>query len=130
MILILIVCSSPVLAVELNSSTDVATSGYYTLSWETPEAGVELQESGDPGFSDARTLYRGHDSATLISGRQDGDWYYRLRPLDQDDWSEPAKVTVSHHGLGQAFGFLGIGLIVFLATVILIVHGTTREKRS
>lgn len=118
----------PVPAMALSSDTEEASSGYYTLSWEARAAGVELQEADNPDFSNARTLYRGHDTASLISGKTDGDWYYRLRAQDQAQWSEPVKVIVAHHDLNQAFGFLGLGLVVFLATLALIVHGAGRRE--
>jgi hypothetical protein len=121
-------------AVELESSTELATAGFYRLNWETEtqsETEFELQEASTPGFADARTLYRGPDLATVLSGRADGPYYYRVRTTGAagvGQWSEPVHVTVEHHSLARAFGFFAAGAVVFLATLGLIVFGTRQPR--
>jgi hypothetical protein len=119
-------------APALETDSDVATAGFYQLSWQAGEAPVafELQEATRPDFTDARVFYRGPDLATVLSGKPDGDYYYRIRSLDgaPSPWSEPVHVEVKHHALSRALTFLALGAIVFIATVVLILRGEARTR--
>ena len=121
----------------LTSDSEVATAGYYQLKWESDNAAVELpagfpvelEESTDVTFGDAKLLYAGSDPATVISGRSDGTWFYRARLRDGEvasPWSDSVTVTVAHHPLSRALSFFALGIVVFLATVWLIVRGPTQ----
>lgn len=104
-----------------------ASAGFYRLSWQTGNEHVELQEARTPGFDHPATVYTGPDRATVISGRPDGSWFYRIRSLDDQragPWSDPLRVTVAHHSLTRALLFLGLGVTVFIATVLMIVRGS------
>lgn len=116
---------APRLAVD----NSVATAGFYRLSWETGNTQVELQEATEPGFNNPATAYRGPDRATVISGKPNGTWFYRLRALEnrRGPWSEPLTVTVAHHSLSRAFVFLGLGVTVFIATVLMVVRGSDKS---
>lgn len=121
--------AAPRLAVD----SGVATAGYYRLSWETDSVHAELQQAGGAGFGDAATLYRGPDRATVISGRPDGIWYYRVRAIEAGQpgpWSEPLSVTVRHHSLGRAIAFFALGLLVFLGILLLVTRGAWQETRE
>jgi len=110
----------------LSTSTDVATAGFYQLSWETDAENIELQEATQSAFRNPTTYYKGADRATVISGRPNGTWYYRVRAVTSEQsgtWSEPVKVTVAHHSLSRALMFLSLGVIIFLAIVVLIIRG-------
>lgn len=118
-------------APRLKSDTVIATAGFFRLNWQTNAKVVELQESADPDYQNAESLYRGQDRATVISGKPNGHWYYRIRTIEPDNpgpWSDTVEVEVAHHGLIRAFTFLGLGLIVFIATIMLIVRGP--EERA
>jgi len=119
----------------LHTDTEVATAGYYGLSWGLPRdptaasAGeasdaphFELQEAAGPAFDTPRTLYAGPDLATALSGRPDGIYYYRVR-ADGGPWSPPVAVTVAHHTLTRAWLFFALGATVFAATAVLILRG-------
>jgi hypothetical protein len=116
---------------NLSVDSDIATAGFYRLSWEPPAGQVELQESADPVFRDPATRYVGHDSATLISGKPDGQWYYRVRALSDThtgDWSNTVAITVNHHSLVRAVLFLSLGIIVFITIVLLVIRGPGRQQ--
>ena len=125
-------------AALLESNTELATAGFYRLSWAAAEqvdaqaeAQFELQEASDPSFADARSLYRGPDLATVLSGRADGQYFYRVRTTGAagaQQWSEIVRVNVAHHPLGRAFAFFAAGAIVFLATLGLIIVGTRQSR--
>jgi hypothetical protein len=118
-------------APRLHADTDIATAGFYRLSWEAGAGRVELQEAESPGFAHPATRYLGHDRATVISGRPDGVWYYRLRSRDDaraGPWSETVRVTVQHHPLSRALLFFGLGIAVFLATLLMILRGTGQAR--
>ena len=107
--------------VQLESDTDVATAGYFQLRW-IADSRIELQESRSADFEAARVVYAGSDAARVISGKPDGDWYYRVAATN-GVFSSPVKVTVRHHPVERAFGYFVVGLIVFLTTLLLIISG-------
>ncbi len=117
--------------IDLVSDTDLSTAGYFRLSWNTstsPQQSIEyeLQQSKQIDFEFAKTIYLGPDTARVISGKQNGDYYYRIRSLTSDStttpWSETVTVTVSHHSLQKAIAFFTAGAIVFLMTLIYIIR--------
>jgi len=117
----------------LHSDSEVATAGYYQLGWQADAGDFELVEATRPDFTDARLLYQGPDLATVLSGKPDGDYYYRIRALDADGaspWSEAVHVTVRHHPLARALTFLVLGAIVFVATLLLILRGEARTRSN
>ena len=123
-------------APELHTDSSRPSAGYYRLSWdwrEPEKLQFQLQESRNGDFSRAETVYQGPDRATLLSGRRDGDYYYRVRLQPQQGapgaWSEVVKVSVEHHSLARAFLYFGIGAVVFLATAGLIVAGTLKSRK-
>lgn len=118
-------------AISLSTSNAVATGGYYQLKWQggAPAGQFQLEESRSKDFLQTRELYRGAQTASVVSGRADGEYHYRIRQLDAEgnaisDWSEPLQVTVAHHSLARAFAFFAIGLVVFVITLVAIVRGS------
>ncbi|MGD2112935.1 MAG: fibronectin type III domain-containing protein [Gammaproteobacteria bacterium] len=112
-------------APRLDSDRDIAAAGFYRLAWETDAERIELQEATGPGFQKPLTLYTGPDRATVISGKPDGTWYYRVRAAGNPPggpWSDPVAVTVAHHSLSRALLFLALGVGVFVAIVGVIVR--------
>lgn len=110
--------------VEIEADAEVATAGYYQLSWDTGAAEIVLQEAPTPDFASPRVVYRGADNARVMSGKRDGDWYYRARTAGSDsEFGNVVKVTVRHHSLGRAFAFFALGALVFLVTLTVIVKG-------
>ncbi len=126
---VLLALAAPAAAVaqELQAGTDRSDTGSYPLSWDAGGHEVVLQESTRPDFSDAREIYRGRDERTVVSGRLDGDYFYRLRRAD-GEWQVPVRVTVAHHGLAKALAFLVVGAVVFLSTAALIIVGHLRQR--
>jgi hypothetical protein len=114
----------------LKTDSELATAGYFQLSWSGDEGrGYVLQQSGSIDFSNALTIYQGPDTASLISGRANGTYYYRIRYDDQaDGWSDVTRVEVSHHQLSRAFMFFILGAIVFVATLAVVVTGNRAHK--
>jgi hypothetical protein len=112
---------------ELEASPELATAGFYQLRWYSARP-VELEESQDPEFSSAEIIYRGSDAARVMSGKRDGDLYYRVRDTDDGTFSNVVKVTVRHHSLERAMAFFSLGAIVFLATLLLIATGVRGES--
>ena len=113
--------------VQLEADTAVANAGYFQLRWKASSA-VELEESTTPDFSAPRLLYSGSDRARVVSGKPDGDWYYRARPVSSGSSSSNiVKVEVRHHPLERAVAYFVVGAVVFLATALLIATGA-RER--
>lgn len=123
---------------ELETSSEEATSGYYVLSWQAAETSEDtaprflLEEAESPDFSDSQILYRGSDQSRFVSGKPDGRYYYRVKPLEPQstDWSDSVEVEVDHHSLGRALTFFTIGLVVFGSTLALILLGGKRHRKE
>lgn len=116
---------------RLVASDELATAGFYHLSWTAdlpPGNDFVLEESTTADFTAARVIYRGPDRASLLSGRVDGEYHYRIRVLDAHGtpgvWSAPTRVEVRHHPLGRAGAFFLLGLFVFVA----LVYAVLRER--
>ena len=91
-----------------------------------------VEEADSRHFADATVLYKGTDGASVISGRPDGDYYFRIRfaDVDQPSWSPPLHVVVAHHSLTKALAFFGVGASVFVATIGLILYGSRRTREG
>ena len=119
-------------ALQLNSDSSVATAGYFQLSWSGDAKIFQLQESANPDFKAFKLIYTGKDLARVISGKPDGDYYYRLVSVDSSSLqvSNTVKVAVKHHSLNHAFLFFLAGAIVFIAIVSLIFKGQRLENNN
>ena len=118
-----------------NRSEQLTESGYVQLQWQWNAAGAdrnlydfELQQSTEPGFEQATTIYLGPDYATFLSGLKNGNYYHRLRAVSKNGdaksaWSEPVLIRVKHHSLQLALTLFCIGAVVFLLTVGIVVQG-------
>lgn len=125
----------PAFTHPLQITTD---SGHTRLEWSSPNSQLEdstiefeLQKSGSSSFQSPLTIYRGPDTASFVSGLPNGIHYYRVRSVDTNQntstWSEPVEITVQHHSLQLAFTLFAVGLVVFAATVFVIVKGSKQE---
>lgn len=121
---------------SLACDTEVSHAGYYRLSWHAAlgkGSAYELQEATSKTFAHPRIIYHGPDLASLISGRANGTYYYRVRGISRDGttggWSEDISVRVQHQPLDRAFAFFGIGALVFLATLGLVIGGNLAHGR-
>ncbi|WP_018175089.1 MULTISPECIES: hypothetical protein [unclassified Thioalkalivibrio] len=100
--------------------------GGLTLEWNA-EGPVELEQASGPDFDDARVIYRGGDTSSVISGLPDGEYRFRLRADGADDWADEARIDVAHHSLARAFGFFALGGVVFLVLIVAILRGRPRD---
>ncbi|MFO7955288.1 hypothetical protein [Thioalkalivibrio sp.] len=103
-----------------------STDGGFTLAWESDET-VVLEQGTGPDHGDARIVYEGGDTSTVISGLPDGEYRFRLRAADRDAWADEATVVVEHHSLARAFGFFSVGAVVFLVLIGAILRGRPRD---
>lgn len=109
--------------VALDVTPLLSHDGVYALSWTAPGE-VVLEESRDPSFAEVREVYRGADKGTVLTGRSDGVYHYRVRPIGASGGRD-ARVTVevAHHPVGRALGFFAVGLFVFVSTIVLVARG-------
>jgi hypothetical protein len=64
-----------------------------------------------------------------MSGKPDGDWYYRAVPAASNRVpSNIVRVTVRHHPIERAIGYFAVGFVVFLATLLLILSGARKRE--
>jgi len=112
----------------LKSSTDLATAGYFQLSWGSTDSNMafELQQSADPSFATYKTIYQGADAASVRSGLSDGTYHYRVLD-DVGGTSNTVTVKVMHHTLSKAFGFFGLGALMFVILVVVLVSASRKK---
>lgn len=120
-----------------NDSPIQTEQGYAQLNWgdeELDSASItyELQQSRTEDFAEPRTLYRGQDMASFVSGLPSGETWYRVRVLEGETpagpWSPKLVVVVEYQSTAFVVTWLIIGLVVFVATVAAVVGGHARMK--
>ncbi len=123
----------------LNNDAEVfSNTGHFKLLWKAEaiqvgELEYELQRSQDENFEDARTIYKGPDRGSFISGLKNGKYFFRVRALNgikASDWSSSVKLTVEHHTLKMAFTLFGLGGGVFLFTLIMLIVGVRKTNQE
>lgn len=110
----------------LNVSPLTSSDGVFRLHWEGPGEKASLQQSTRGDFTHLLTVYAGEDRAALISGKPDGVYRYRLLDASGQVVAR-ATATVKHHSLSRAWMFFAVGLLVFLATAVLVVRGARAD---
>lgn len=100
----------------------------------------------DPAFPTPHTEYDGRLSSAYVSGLDDGTYYFRARRGGEAAagskagsqegtgadgvWSDTITLTVAHHPMSRVWPVLGIGSLLFLATLGVLIHGATRSDRD
>jgi hypothetical protein len=114
---------------SLTSDQTTSTAGYYHLSWQGNDGSDSIyiveETSGDE--ETPRVIYKGADTATVISGKPDGIYTYKVKSEDSRHVSNLLTVTVEHHSLTSAFNFFWIGAIVFIFILIAILRGNKQR---
>lgn len=118
-------------------------TGAFVLSWKGADgAQYRLVEAPTrDALTTGRVLYEGPDVATTVTGRTEGPHWYavgRLEPSTADApspsvvgaWSEPCLVLVRPYPLEVAGIFFAFGLVVSVATALLVVRGHRAHKRG
>lgn len=115
--------SSPLKANVITSNTNLATAGYFKLSWESNHvSSYEVQEASSSSFKAPKLIYQGGDTSVVISGLADGVYYYRMRS-DYGNWGEAIRVEVKHHSLKKAFTFFSIGALILCMLIWVLIRG-------
>lgn len=94
-------------------------TGAFRLSW-TATGDVSLYEGGE-------LLYTGSHDATTVTGRPAGTYDYEL--VDASGTAR-CQVEVAPPSLAFAGSLLAAGLVVFVATVALVVAGDRAHRRG
>ena len=115
--------------------------GYAQLSWTGLDENLsyqgfifELEKSNDKDFNNSSRLYLGPDYSTFISGLNNGQYYFRIRIVNESSktngpWANPLVLTVEHQSLNFALMLFILGFVVFSATALVIIFGH-RMKQS
>ena len=117
---------------DAEDGTIESPEGKHLLRWEfsgaqpSPDAAFELQYSDTPEFTRPVTRYRGRDTATSITGLNEGDHHFRIRLTDGEingAWSAPVTIRVRYVGRGVVITLMTLGLLLFAATVGAVLKG-------
>ncbi len=94
----------------------------------------ELERADNPHFEEPLTLYEGRDRASFQPGLAEGDYFYRVRAVDESgasgEWSRPLHVEVEYQSMRLAVSLFALGGVVFLATLVLVVAGTVADRKE
>ncbi len=117
--------------------------GYVDLRWSpiplppqgSPGLSYALEQSETAGFAAPVVRYRGPDLGSVLTGFDEGDYYFRVRALDPatdaaGPWSEPLRLEVRYMPMGRVALFLAAGMIVFVLTLGAILRGHARARRE
>lgn len=116
-------------AIQLSSDSQLATAGYFQLLWSGQNKDFQLQESFTPDFQSYKVIYEGQDLARVVSGKSNGDYFYRVASIENSSSvSNVLKVSVQHHSLANAVMFFVAGAIVFISTIVLIIKGNKQAN--
>lgn len=126
--------SGPVITCPEGTDTPVGASrgGDYSIGWSGPD-GAEYRLVETNGGGPDEVLYEGGQLASSVTGRREGDYSYRVGIVEGGEvatWSDSCTVLVRPYSLSVAFTFFGFGLLVTLATVVLIVKGHRAHRRG
>jgi len=100
-------------------------TGYAMIGWSA-DAPVTLTMLRNDDPATARTLYSGSNSASFVSGLEDGTYTLILR--DKAGLrSAPLELTVIHQPLARALLLVTMGALIFLAIVATILRGPRDE---
>lgn len=113
----------------------VNEEGVVTLRWkpmdEGSERSYELQQSQSPDFLSPKTRYRGTDLGSVLSGLAEGEYHFRVRPVEPEgSWSEPVTVRIEYISKAKVVFLLSVGVVVFLATVTTLLVGHFRKSAT
>lgn len=112
-------------------------TGAYRIAWTLGGEPGPVAGAATPRFrleENGVQLYEGPHLATSVSGRQRGEYAYRVAVLPQDPGapgrSDSCTVAVEPPSLALALGLFGTGLVVFVATVVLVLLGHRAHRRG
>lgn len=121
-------------APQLSADSQISNAGYYRLSWTSDIAdNFILQENLTRSFESPKNVYTGPDTATVISGKSTGTYFYRVganTATGRTEWSDITRVEVAHHPLSRALLFFTTGFIVFIAILLVIIRGNGSSSHS
>ncbi len=105
---------------------------------ETPETGTPLKTRSQIHQSHLQmkkigaesgawtTVYKGPDTATTLSGLENGEYQFRLQ-AGLNEWSPEFGVRIQHHSLTKAMIFFGMGFCMFIALLALLILSPRAE---
>ena len=114
----------------------MSDDGTINLYWleDRPATGLSylLEQSNEPAFTNAHVRYQGPDTASVLTGLREGNYYFRVREIDADGtqsaWSEPLAVEVHYLDRSTLILLLSIGAIVAGSTIVAIITGFLKNR--
>ena len=116
-------------AIECPASSD---TGAYRLTWRGGE-GLEFKIVETDAAGTLRVVYQGGDTATTISGRLEGPHAYQAFVVEDGRdgaGSAPCVVEVQPPSMTLALALFSVGLLVCVATTLVIVVGHRAHRRG
>lgn len=118
-----------------------SSNPHVALSWAMAEdeSGANatlfiIQQASTPDFSEPRTIYEGQDQASFQPGLAEGDHFYRVRAVTPEGetgpWSRPLHVQIEYQSMALAVSLFVAGGVVFLATLVLVIAGTLKDRQE
>lgn len=130
------VCAEqPEVAFTVDEVTETK-KGAVSLEWEGTEAGLvyQLQSAPTDAFEDCLPRYEGPETASFLSGLEDGQYFFRVRARRADasvwgPWSSPIRIDSNHHSMSLAWKLCAMGAFLFLCIVGFVVINSRSLSR-
>lgn len=110
--------------------------GAVSLEWAGEEEGLvyQLQSGRSEDFDDPLRRYEGRDTASFLSGLEDGRYFFRVRARRADastwgPWASPVRVDSNHHAMDLALTLCVVGAFLFLCIAVFIVINSRSLSR-
>lgn len=125
---------------SLSLSSNFSSDGVVNLSWvsddfsESEQTEYLIQMSRGADFSKYAVYYQGPQMKSVLTGLEDGEYFFRAHCGSQSGegefWSDPVQLTVKHHELHYALTFFVLGLLIFIALIVVIARGATETPKG
>lgn len=108
----------------VSPEAELSREGFITIEWDEHPGAFDYRLVDGEGTE----LYRGPFPKAFVSGLPDGEYSFDATALDESGQilartSDSYRLTVEHWSLRQAWLLFSVGLVVFLALVVVLVGG-------
>ncbi|MBW7857846.1 MAG: hypothetical protein H3C43_06075, partial [Leptonema sp. (in: Bacteria)] len=118
----------------IQSSEPISSTGNFQLSWGleqtksyTNDLPIYLLEECN---NTCKLLYQGHDTASVISGRPNGNYHFKISEQSQPNQFSEITVQVIHYDLQSGLWVLLVGFLLFVICILIIVFGEANHKKK
>ena len=126
---------------EPGGETYASEDGTVPLVWGSNDVGsdvdrvYEVRRWSEGGPADGTYVYEGEDTASFVSGLNEGEYTFRIRSKraggTYPEWGdERLVVTVDYIDMSKVWPLMGAGSVCFVVLILTVVLGHRAAKRE